>query len=216
MVVCLLRLFVLSKQFQTSEAATRNIISVGWHWSSHNQNHISASLIWRLTPPWTWISISLTGTERFFFFPNTRVKEHWIIFQKNFYCSHVSKFEFITFSGLFKCICIPENPQLAVCCLQRPLLNVRRVWNSEARPGDANDRSRFTTCTELQGPFVRANMSEGGAPDIFEVSPMSKWARVRKWQEILRRLPCERVGVVMRLRDWLAGRMLGSLHWLRR
>lgn len=47
--------------------ATKNINSVGWHWSSHNQNHISASLIWKLTPLWTWKSISLTGTERFLF-----------------------------------------------------------------------------------------------------------------------------------------------------
>lgn len=94
--VSVCQFILLFKQFQMPETATKNIISVGWHWSSHNQNRISASLIWKLTPLWTWKSISLTGTKLvFFFFFHCMSLKQCIIFPRTFFHSHSCFFMFL-------------------------------------------------------------------------------------------------------------------------
>lgn len=99
------QLVLLLKQFQTSKTAAKNIISVGWHWSSHNQNHITASLIWKLTPLWTWKSISLTGTEMVSHPPQLhQSKKNVLLFSQRPFFSLI--YFFNALSELFKYICL--------------------------------------------------------------------------------------------------------------
>lgn len=63
--VCLSFPFVIQLISNICSSNTRNIISVGRCCSSHNHNHISASLIPKRTPQWTWKSVSLTDTSAF-------------------------------------------------------------------------------------------------------------------------------------------------------